>query len=179
MGSDHYAVLGVAHTASGDEIRQAYIGLARKYHPDRHHGAARADAEVRMQSINEAWSTLSDESRRRQYDAKSVGSQPRPKAAASGRTKRGRNHWKPVDAEPLSEADLDPAPIQGSRGLPKWMTMAPLVGVVIAFVVLGSGMLVDSKGLLTIGLLVLALACVAFVAIPLVALSRAQRDPKM
>ncbi len=60
----HYELLGVAPTASADEVRDAYRRAARRHHPDA--GAERsADA---MAQINQAWWTLRDPDRRRDYD---------------------------------------------------------------------------------------------------------------
>lgn len=66
---DYYSVLGVAKTASADEIKKAYRKLAFKYHPDRNSGDARA--EEMFKKINEAYSVLGDEEKRRMYDSPS------------------------------------------------------------------------------------------------------------
>ena len=66
MGSEsYYDVLGVSRNATETEIKKAYRNLAKKYHPD---VCKEADAEEKFKSINEAYSVLSDESKRRQYD---------------------------------------------------------------------------------------------------------------
>ncbi|EKG06624.1 hypothetical protein TCSYLVIO_002266 [Trypanosoma cruzi] len=67
---DFYEVLGVKDTASAEEIKRAYRKAALANHPDRvgHEEAAQKTARERMTSINQAYETLSSESRRRRYD---------------------------------------------------------------------------------------------------------------
>ena len=64
---DLYSVLGVQRTASADEIKKAYRKLARKYHPDRNQGDK--ESEARFKEVQEAYDTLSDPEKRKQYDA--------------------------------------------------------------------------------------------------------------
>ncbi|AAZ54236.1 molecular chaperone DnaJ [Thermobifida fusca] len=66
LEKDYYKVLGVSKTATADEIRSAYRKLARKYHPDANKGDAQA--EKKFKEISEAYSVLSDEKRRKEYD---------------------------------------------------------------------------------------------------------------
>jgi len=65
MARDYYEVLGVQRNASKDDIKRAFRGLARKYHPD---VSDAEDAEVRFKEINEAYEVLSDDEKRARYD---------------------------------------------------------------------------------------------------------------
>jgi len=63
---DLYATLGVARTATPDEIRKAYRKLARKHHPDVNPGDRKA--EERFKEISFAYEVLSDKDKRARYD---------------------------------------------------------------------------------------------------------------
>lgn len=63
---DYYEVLGVAKTASADEIKKAYRKLAVQYHPDKNPG--NKEAEEKFKEATEAYEILSDEKKRSQYD---------------------------------------------------------------------------------------------------------------
>lgn len=63
---DYYELLGVARTASVDEIKKAYRKLAMKYHPDRNPGDKAA--ESKFKEISEAYEVLSDAGKKQQYD---------------------------------------------------------------------------------------------------------------
>lgn len=62
---DYYDVLGVARTATADDIRKAHRRLARKLHPDVNKAA---DAAKQFAEIQQAYDILSDPAKRTQYD---------------------------------------------------------------------------------------------------------------
>lgn len=63
---DYYEVLGVSKSANDAELKKAYRALAKKYHPDTNPGDK--EAEAKFKEASEAYSVLSDEDKRRQYD---------------------------------------------------------------------------------------------------------------
>lgn len=62
---DYYKILEIEKNASVDEIKKAYRKSAQKYHPDK--GGTKED-EAKFKEVNEAYQTLSDPQKRKQYD---------------------------------------------------------------------------------------------------------------
>ncbi|MBM3132250.1 MAG: hypothetical protein FJZ95_04355 [Chloroflexi bacterium] len=65
---DYYSILGVPEDADIDQVRTAFRRLAFQYHPDKNPGNEKESGE-RFKEINEAYTVLCDEARRREYDA--------------------------------------------------------------------------------------------------------------
>lgn len=63
---DYYEILGVAKSASGDEIKKAYRKLALQFHPDRNPGDKAA--EEKFKEAAEAYDILSNDEKRARYD---------------------------------------------------------------------------------------------------------------
>jgi curved DNA-binding protein len=63
---DYYETLGLAKSASADEIKSAFRKLARKHHPDL--AKDKKAAEEKFKEINEAYEVLSDPEKRKKYD---------------------------------------------------------------------------------------------------------------
>ena len=63
---DYYETLGVARTATADEIKQAFRKLARLYHPDV--AKNKVSGEAKFKEINEAYEVLGDPDKRKRYD---------------------------------------------------------------------------------------------------------------
>ena len=66
MDKDYYKILGVDKKASSDEIKKAYRKLAKQHHPDKSGGDVNDDAVFK--DVSEAYSVLSDESKKAKYD---------------------------------------------------------------------------------------------------------------
>ncbi|HWU24697.1 MAG TPA: DnaJ domain-containing protein, partial [Candidatus Paceibacterota bacterium] len=62
MAKNYYDTLGVDKKATQDDIKKAFRKLAQKHHPDK------GGDEAKFKEITEAYSILSDEKRRREYD---------------------------------------------------------------------------------------------------------------
>ncbi len=65
---DYYEILGVAKTASDEDIKKAYRKLAMKHHPDRNQGDDAKKAEEKFKEAKEAYEMLSDAQKRAAYD---------------------------------------------------------------------------------------------------------------
>ena len=68
MSKNYYDVLGVNKTATQNEIKKVYRELCKKYHPDKHGGD-----DTKIKEINEAYSVIGDEQKRKEYDAQNSG----------------------------------------------------------------------------------------------------------
>jgi curved DNA-binding protein CbpA len=105
----HYQVLGIAPTASADEVRRAHRQLAHLLHPDRLALATAAERSLgdrRMREVNAAWTVLSDPTRRADYDrslrAARTGPTPPPRATPPNPTSRpgtGAGSSRPEDSD--------------------------------------------------------------------------------
>lgn len=106
---DHYQTLGLDADASPDLVKAAYRRLAREAHPDRvSHlgGEAQAQASSRMAELNEAYSTLSDSLRRKEYDAEYQKWQAR---VAAGQPEPAPEPVAPPEPEPETPQVQRPA----------------------------------------------------------------------
>lgn len=65
---DYYQILGVPEDADAEEIRSSFRKLAFQHHPDKNPGNER-ESEHKFKEINEAYSVIGDEPKRREYDA--------------------------------------------------------------------------------------------------------------
>jgi len=67
MAYDYYKILGIGFSAPASEIKRSFREKAKRFHPDT---SSESDAHAYFQVLNEAYQTLMDPAKRRQYDAK-------------------------------------------------------------------------------------------------------------
>ena len=98
-GMPPYRVLGLTARATNAEIKAAYKKLAMKWHPDAHHGAAKAQAEEKFKTILGAYQALTgvggaqqQQQQQQQQYYYDVASRRR------GRTARGGHNWGSAEA---------------------------------------------------------------------------------
>ena len=161
-----YDVLGVKSTARTDEIRRAYLDLARAHHPD----LAGGGDPARMAEVNAAWAVLGDPSRRRSYDDAMV-SEPEPAV----RSRPEPPPWKPYDSGP----DPEPMPAEDAVAATparRALTMAPAVFFMVAVPALAVGLVVGLTAVLMLGVVCLIAAGASFVLAPVVTMFESLRD---
>jgi DnaJ-class molecular chaperone len=90
MAETFYDVLGVNESSSQDEIKRAWRSLQLKYHPDRNSGLPEAESMTRK--INEAYETLGDEQKRKEYDFQRNNTNPFTRMNS-----HGPNHGPDID----------------------------------------------------------------------------------
>jgi DnaJ-class molecular chaperone len=102
LNLDYYKVLGVSVKATPDDLKKAYRAAVKKYHPDLHKDEPQA--HKKMSEVNEAYETLSNPNKRRQYDLKNGATRvinfTPPKQ--ENRQNKGSASWK-FEGEDLRE----------------------------------------------------------------------------
>jgi curved DNA-binding protein len=98
---DYYETLGVARTASAEEIKQAFRALARIHHPDV--AKNKVAGEAKFKEINEAYEVLGDPDKRKRYDDLGANWQGDPAAAASSTSGTPRRRSRAPGGEPDME----------------------------------------------------------------------------
>jgi hypothetical protein len=166
----HYEVLGVEPDASADEIRTAYLALARLHHPDRF-GAAEAPAgtDERMRDLNAAWRALSDPDRRARYDLE-IGSS----GAGGPRIHRLDDTFVPLDDSEDDDSWRYEPDVGDPRTAPgRVVSLLPLVLGLVAIGIGVAATLLREDRLFAVAGFFAVMCVVSFVVAPLVAMVRA------
>jgi curved DNA-binding protein len=118
MADSLYDALGVAKTATADEIRKAYRKLARKHHPDVNPGDTASEAQFKK--ISAAYEVLSDDKKRKAYDefgdASLQGGFDPDKAREYARWQNTRQQRSSRFGDEQGPIDFDFADFFGGRG---------------------------------------------------------------
>lgn len=149
----HYDVLGASPHASVEDLRRAYLRLARELHPDRTMGRADGESERaarRMQEVNEAWRVLREPASRAAYDRWLAGGRRtqrpvEPTPAPAGPPSPPRHALRPEDDEddwdtPFTSAPAEPGDLGVSvaRVLP-WLAVAVVLVVIFVYTAFAGG----------------------------------------
>ncbi|HET6951867.1 MAG TPA: DnaJ domain-containing protein [Acidimicrobiales bacterium] len=168
----HYEMLGVAATASAEEVRAAFRRAARDHHPD-----AGGDSR-RMRDLNAAWHVLGDPARRAAYDRglAARAATASPAAAGPADTAGDTGGWE-VDADGYRTAEewaelADDRPFGETRALEGWWAILPPATLVAAVAAFFGAFIFGSSGLLALAGGLCLLAAGLFVLAPLRAMSR-------
>lgn len=160
-----YEVLGIRPGASGEEIRRAYVRLARQHHPDVVAPDRREAAEERMRAINEAWAVLGNADRRARLDDESKATF-RPFTAPA-----------PDEPDPRDQPDRPYRPVAPAiTKRAAQIRMAPVGLFALAVVVGAVGMVVGAAPLWSIAIVFFILSCVSVLVVALVTMVEATRD---
>lgn len=176
----HYEVLGVPRGATPEEVRRAYLRLARVHHPDHHVADARAEqvaAERRMREVNAAWQVLSDPERRRRYDEQ-LDLAPR-RAVVEEEAERT---WRPFDdGWDLDPDDLDPR-LDAAAPRPRFgraLALAPVGLLAVGLGALVVGGVANLRPLLAVAFACLALSFLLFVTAPVAVVLESRRHDRL
>ncbi len=199
---NHYEVLGVPMGADPAEIRRAYLHLARRHHPDRNvsaDAATQGRARRKMAEVNAAWAVLGDPDRRRHYDedvrrgtatsgrTTVVGSAGSAGSAGAGGPVTGPG-WHPrtddtgwmrdFRAWRDETDDLPPDEPFNGRGAGRHnpLMILPVVVFVIAIAGAFMGLVLQSRGLLAMAFVGIAVSGAMFVMLPIIFMSRGRDD---
>lgn len=114
-GTDYYGILGVSQSATSRAIRNAYLDLARRLHPDR----VGPQGTARFQQITEAYESLSDPEKRRAYDRRCALAVIRHPESCEG-PGVGRAA-EPLVPEPTPVVDMTAPGVQPIEDLLRWL----------------------------------------------------------
>src|SRR3954470_20965840 len=131
---DYYEVLGIARTATPEEIKKAHRKLVRQYHPDVNKN--NAQSEAKFKEVQEAYDVLSDDTKRQRYDQfghAGVGAEPgygpTPGGGGGGagpveafRGVEGRRRGGRRGAGPVRGVSAGAGAAAGRRGAAGWVS---------------------------------------------------------
>jgi curved DNA-binding protein len=123
---DYYKILGLRRSATPDEIKRAFRKQAKEVHPDHNQGKR---AEERFKELNEAYETLGDAARRKDYDAQLNGAANSSANGASTRTTPGAGSARGTESSGAGagshlESEMAITLEEAARGADRKITLA-------------------------------------------------------
>lgn len=108
---NHFEVLGLQRAVGEAEVKEAYFRLAKRFHPDVHHGASLGDLRDKLEAVfirlGEAYDTLRDPKKRADYEERLGRFRPRgPQLTQAGRVVSPSAPEPPPQRDPEEEARL-------------------------------------------------------------------------
>lgn len=98
----YYDILGVQSTATVEDIRRAYRVKAKSLHPD---VSGEPDAQARFSALAEAYQTLTDRARRRDYDTRLRAGASKTPPASGARSTRPHYTWTNIATDAADKPD--------------------------------------------------------------------------
>jgi hypothetical protein len=173
----HYEVLGVAADATASQIRRAYLGLARQFHPDYHtdsEASARA-AEERMLQINLAWQVLNNDEGRAAYD-RSLGLRDDVGPVSSGPIIRQPSTafrpYVPDDEDDDDSWRYEPDEVDPLTVPPKIFIIGAPGLAALGISIAALGIPLEKRELIVVGIICLMFSLLLFVLAPMLAMTR-------
>ncbi len=106
MEKNYYKILEVPEDATQEVIKKSFRKLAKKYHPDTNSG--NQEAAQKFQEINEAYSILGDEEKKKSYDEqRKYGSQSQAKQGSNSKAGRAGKTANPFQGFSQSNFKMD------------------------------------------------------------------------
>jgi hypothetical protein len=162
-----YDVLEVAAAASQDDIRRAYLAMARRLHPD---ASASADQRA-MQEVNEAWRVLRDPHRRADYDRSLDLPPPWEAPPTDDDDDRSDPPWDRDD-------DRFSGPVvEVASGPSSWAVLVPAAMFVAAAALFALAMMLTNAVALALAFGLLVISAASFVVAPFLVMTRRRRRP--
>jgi hypothetical protein len=166
----HYDVLGVPRGAADEDVRRAYLEMARRHHPDVHatdDTTARLEHAARMTAVNEAWHVLGDPVRRRHYDEE-LDAEAELDGAGPDDLRLGL-----FDFDPSELADVDDPEDAEGAAFRRPLAILPALLLVLAALLLGAALLLRSAAVGVVAGVVGVAGATLFALFPLFVMARA------